>query len=196
MAATSVQTKHLAKWLRERGQREIAQAFIVCRFFALRYKSELVNLKWKSTTSSVEIHGDEVTFHIQRKHTGRKVVPVSRKCGCKQSGPLLCGICIIKQRHQQSSNGFVFPTVDYPKSMLWLKKAAAALQWDFPKSWGSHCFRRGMARECYAFGGLAHMLSVGGWRSAAAKEYLASKTISQAEAADVEIDFSSDEEII
>ena len=53
-----------------------------------------------------------------------------------------------------------------------------------------------MARECYAFGGLAHMLSVGGWRSAAAKEYLASKTISQAEAADVEIDFSSDEEII
>ena len=193
-AATAKQTKQLVNWLHRQGQHDVADSFVVCRQYALRYKSECVPLQWHCKQSHVHTDVKCVTINTCRKTSGRNVIPISRNCICAQQSSTLCGTCILRKRYQNNDGGYVFPHITYASAMYWLREGAAALSWQNPASWGTHCFRRGWGRDAYNAGGMSALFISGGWSSVAATGYMSSKQRNEIEACNFHVDFSDEEE--
>ena len=166
---------------------------MVTRHYALRYKSECLKLTYNDKTKYFTCSNTEVTIHTRRKNSGRLVVPIYRSCICKKQATELCGACCLrKKRKRNNKSGNVFG-VSYRSALFWLKEAAAALKWDDPDSWASHCFRRGWGQESYQHGGLGALFFSGGWKGLAAFGYLSAKQRSSMEAAEFAINWSDED---
>ena len=193
--ATAKQTKQLVKFLRKKGLHDVASSFVICRQYALRYKSEMVPLQWQSPTSYVEIENKYVTIHTVRKTHPTKLEPIQRGCICTIHGPELCGACILRAKAQNDQHGFVLQNIDYASALIWLREGAAHLNWQDATRWGTHAFRRGYGREQFAKLGLIGLMAAGGWKShAAAIGYLHAKQKSHLSAMEFCIDQSDEEE--
>ncbi len=201
MAVTAYQMKHLLQWLWRQGLHDLARSFVIARHFALRYRSEALRIVPQGGEKGRVEFGKEAglttaTIWCQRKPSGRALQAIKRPCACKRQHPMLCGVCVLRGlvAGRERSPKPIFASVGYPKALQTIKRAAGDLGWDHPNSWGTHIFRRGYARECFQYGGLAAMFLAGGWKSVAAFGYLESTQLSSMEACDFHVDFSDSED--
>ena len=191
-AVDARQMKQLTGWLRSRGLSELADSFVVCRQFALRYQAEALSMRVSSEQSFLRFHPNEVEYVCKRK--GKlELSSIFRECCCKSQDPTLCGVCVLRKRGRvpETAGGKVFPACDYRSALFWLKEAAGALGWPSPTTWGTHAFRRGWARQAWELGGVDELSAGGGWKNPkTAKGYLSARQRSKIDACDFTVNLT------
>ena len=147
-AASASQSRQMIKYLRGHGLKAEADSFAICRHFALRFKSEALKLDWDGANCRIALSGSTCTIScVRRTSKSNEKLPIVRSCICELQDPLLCGVCILKNR--KCKVGPLFPSLTYADALWRLKDTAAALNWPDPETWGLHCWRRGYGRDAF-----------------------------------------------
>ena len=156
---------------------DVADSFIVCWQFCLRFGSEVVDLNApgrSEATACTDKGAPQVCIQFRQRKGCANPDPVSRapmsakacrggdsarvcsqvwrNCVCALQGRRLCGVCAIRRRRRPGMR--VFPALTYTEALSYVKITAARLNLPRALEWGTHCFRRGRADQVHVRGPL------------------------------------------
>ena len=172
--ATADETRKVQKWTRAAGYPLIADSWIVCRHFCLRY-SEVISLGQKQAAFAfVQKERLECTITFLHRKCFKEPCQVLRRCICELQGRSLCGVCTLRGLTAQSITPF--SEIRYTEALAVLKLGAATLGLANASSWGTHAFRRGFANEALQAGGPGALFFSGGWRGITAPGYASAQS--------------------
>ena len=98
---------------------------------------------------------------------------LTRECCCESIGETLCSVhWLRKLRLSSEGNGRIFSVSKHYLARR-IKELARDAGFEMHARFGTHAFRRGMAKEIIDLGGsLATLMEAGGWTSSAYRVYL------------------------
>ena len=167
----------------------MATVYAVARLFLFRVPSECLPLQRHGEHSRIELQDDEVCITLFRRKNCRKPSLIRRKCVCTNEGKLLCAVCRLKGWLSQPRVGNDIFRISPNTFQRYLRHDIGHAGISNPHLFGSHAFRRGMARDIVLAGGsLATLLLAGQWSSGAYRAYLQSQAIDEHAIAKLVID--------
>ncbi|CAK0865252.1 unnamed protein product [Prorocentrum cordatum] len=180
----------------EEGDIEQAALIAVSRLLLLRAPSEAIPLQIHGGRSAVSCAAGEVVVVLNKRKHLRAPTTLRRMCCRASSGRLLCA-------YQWMKKALAVAATEKRKSMF--TKTRGQFVNDFRRhataagipdggSLGTHCLRRGVARDILDAGGsLSVLLLAGDWRSAAFVRYLRTSQLEDAANSRLVIDHSDSE---
>ena len=173
VAASTRQVHLMVKAAMTSGELEVAALMAVARQFLLRVPSEGIPLEWGGSHSHVSLEPSRAVLTLMSRKNSRVPVTLTRECCCMSSGERVCAVhWLHRLRCSSEGNGRVFSITKHYFARQ-IKELARQVGITEHARFGTHAFRRGMARDIVDHGGsLATLMEAGGWTSAAYKAYL------------------------
>jgi hypothetical protein len=193
-ALLAPQVRAVIQAAKNRNDVEMATIYAVARLFLLRVPSEGLPLQRNGPHSHIEVEDSEAYVTLHRRKNSNKPALIHRSCVCRNEGVSLCAVCSLQawmERNPSDNNIFNISTHTFLK---YFRRDLAEAGIANPERYGSHAFRRGMARDIILAGGtLGTLLAAGQWSSGAYKAYLQSQAVDEHAVAKLLIDHSDDE---
>ncbi|KAF4709781.1 hypothetical protein FOZ63_024010 [Perkinsus olseni] len=163
----------MVDWATTHNDFLIANAMIVAYTFMFRVRDEMLGLH----TYDITLRSDHsVSVHLSTRKANRHGYDIVRHCTCSSS-PAFCPFrlftWLLDRSERLTKSALLFHPLTYPQFLAKTKSILHALNVPDSATFGTHSFRRGHCRDMVAAGvPAASILRMGGWRSAAFKEYL------------------------